>query len=211
MTTKEVYDFLKSYLDERFNVLADGVRSVLTEYGTKQVADNIGDVKIVSDNMLDVKTVADNIDEIIGGDMQKSVYDTNNNGIVDDSEKLGGKTPDQYASSVHGHAPSDISGLDSAISSNPDVSTNTELRHWHQNKSIIDLLINSGDGTKAFADNGQYVAFLKTVATDGMTITGSGTYDDPLVVVGGAASGDIDGGSASSTESTIIDGGNANG
>ena len=37
------------------------------------------------------------------GDMLKAVYDSNNNGVVDDSEKLGGKTPDQYASANHAH------------------------------------------------------------------------------------------------------------
>lgn len=37
------------------------------------------------------------------GDMSMSVYDTNGNGVVDDSEKLGGKTPDQYASADHSH------------------------------------------------------------------------------------------------------------
>lgn len=38
------------------------------------------------------------------GDMLKAVYDSNNNGIVDDSEMLGGKTPDQYASAEHTHS-----------------------------------------------------------------------------------------------------------
>lgn len=38
------------------------------------------------------------------GDMSMSVYDTNGNGVVDDSEKLGGKTPDQYASADHTHS-----------------------------------------------------------------------------------------------------------
>lgn len=31
-----------------------------------------------------------------GGDMMKAIYDTNKNGVVDDSEKLGGKAPDEY-------------------------------------------------------------------------------------------------------------------
>lgn len=38
------------------------------------------------------------------GDMLKAVYDSNNNGVVDDSEKLGGKTPDQYATADHTHS-----------------------------------------------------------------------------------------------------------
>ena len=37
------------------------------------------------------------------GDMIKAVYDSNNSGIVDDAEMLGGKTPDQYATANHTH------------------------------------------------------------------------------------------------------------
>lgn len=37
------------------------------------------------------------------GDMLKAVYDSNNSGTVDDAEKLGGKTPDQYANANHVH------------------------------------------------------------------------------------------------------------
>lgn len=47
-----------------------------------------------------------------GNEDSLSKYDADNNGIVDDSERLGGKTPDQYASSDHTHteyAPADHS------------------------------------------------------------------------------------------------------
>lgn len=46
------------------------------------------------------------------GDMLKSVYDTNDNGIVDDSEKLGGKLPSEFATSEQGgKADSAIQGV----------------------------------------------------------------------------------------------------
>lgn len=37
------------------------------------------------------------------GDMLKSVYDSTGNGIVDNAEKLGGKSPDEFAPSAHAH------------------------------------------------------------------------------------------------------------
>lgn len=37
------------------------------------------------------------------GDMKKSVYDTNNNGTVDNAEKLGGKLPTDFAAADHTH------------------------------------------------------------------------------------------------------------
>jgi hypothetical protein len=39
----------------------------------------------------------DDIANAGNGDMLKSVYDTNSNGVVDDAEKLGGQLPDYYA------------------------------------------------------------------------------------------------------------------
>lgn len=43
-----------------------------------------------------------------GGDMMKSVYDTNGDGIVDNSEKLGGQLPEYYAPASHTQAASTI-------------------------------------------------------------------------------------------------------
>jgi len=42
------------------------------------------------------------------GDMLKSVYDVNNNGIVDNAEKLDGKHASEFASSSHQHPGTDI-------------------------------------------------------------------------------------------------------
>lgn len=38
-----------------------------------------------------------------GGDMSASYYDTDRNGIVDNSERLGGKLPEEYAAADHNH------------------------------------------------------------------------------------------------------------
>lgn len=55
--------------------------------------------------VLDKKIEAINVslENLGAGDMLKSVYDTNNNGKVDDADKLNGKTADYYAEATHGH------------------------------------------------------------------------------------------------------------
>lgn len=44
------------------------------------------------------------------GDMMKSVYDTNGDGIVDNSEKLGGQLPEYYAPASHTQSANTITG-----------------------------------------------------------------------------------------------------
>lgn len=43
------------------------------------------------------KAVVDRLEELGAGDMTKATYDKNKNGVVDDSEKLGGQFPFYYA------------------------------------------------------------------------------------------------------------------
>lgn len=69
-----------------------------------------------------IKAINDNIGNLGGGDMLKSVYDTNNNGKVDTAEnadKLGGQTPDYYApaSSLNGYVPTSKVGQASGVAS----------------------------------------------------------------------------------------------
>ena len=45
------------------------------------------------------------------GDMAKSVYDTDNNGIVDNAEKLEGHAASYFAQATHSHAIADVNGL----------------------------------------------------------------------------------------------------
>lgn len=53
-----------------------------------------------------IKAINTNMEDLGAGDMLKSVYDTNNNGKVDDAEKLGGQLPSYYAKA------SDLQGVD---------------------------------------------------------------------------------------------------
>ena len=43
-----------------------------------------------------------------------------------------------FAAASHTHATGDITGLDSAITTNADVAANTAARHTHTNKAILD-------------------------------------------------------------------------
>ena len=53
---------------------------------------------VSNDNLLPTtKAVVDRLEELGAGDMTKATYDQNRNGIVDDSEKLGGQFPAYYA------------------------------------------------------------------------------------------------------------------
>ncbi len=44
-----------------------------------------------------IKALSDGMSDLGYGDMLKSAYDTNGDGVVDNAEKLGGQTPDYYA------------------------------------------------------------------------------------------------------------------
>ena len=57
------------------------------------------------------------------GDMKKSVYDADDDGVVDNAKKLDGKTAAQFAAASHSHAISAITGLQTALDSKATVST----------------------------------------------------------------------------------------
>lgn len=60
-------------------------------------------------------TLTDGADGDGTGDMLKATYDTNNNGIVDNAEKLGGKSASEFAAAVHSHEIADVNGLQAAL------------------------------------------------------------------------------------------------
>lgn len=53
------------------------------------------------------------------GDMKKSVYDADGDGIVDNAQKLGGKSASEFAAAVHGHEISDVNGLQAKLNTIP--------------------------------------------------------------------------------------------
>lgn len=56
------------------------------------------------------------------GDMKKSVYDADGDGVVDNAQKLDGKTAEQFAAASHSHAISAITGLQTALDNKASVS-----------------------------------------------------------------------------------------
>lgn len=60
-------------------------------------------------------TLTDGADGAGTGDMLKATYDTNDNGIVDNAEKLGGKSASEFAAAVHDHEIADVNGLQAAL------------------------------------------------------------------------------------------------
>lgn len=60
-------------------------------------------------------TLTDGADGAGTGDMLKATYDTNNNGIVDNAEKLDGKSASEFAAAVHKHEITDVNGLQAAL------------------------------------------------------------------------------------------------
>ena len=72
------------------------------------------------------------------GDMAKSVYDTDDNGIVDNAEKLEGHAASYFAHATHSHAIADVNGLQAALNATGDMK-----------KSVYDA---DGDGV---VDNAQ--------------------------------------------------------
>lgn len=72
------------------------------------------------------------------GDMAKSVYDTDDNGIVDNAEKLEGHAASYFAQATHSHAIADVNGLQAALNATGDMK-----------KSVYDA---DGDGV---VDNAQ--------------------------------------------------------
>ena len=119
----------------------DGVSPTVTVSKTGKVAT----VTITDKDGEHTFTVNDGADGLGSGDMLKSTYDTNGNGIVDNAEKLGGKAPSEYAdagsltalqgtvdghgdqigalqtavdgkaAAVHTHAIADVTGLQAAL------------------------------------------------------------------------------------------------
>lgn len=55
------------------------------------------------------------------GDMTKSVYDTDDNGIVDNAEKLEGHAASYFAQATHSHAIADVNGLQAALNATGDM------------------------------------------------------------------------------------------
>lgn len=77
------------------------------------------------------------------GDMKKSVYDADGDGVVDNAQKLDGKTAAQFAAAQHSHAMSQVSGLSSALTGKADASHRHEIADVNGLQSALDGKINT--------------------------------------------------------------------
>lgn len=91
-------------------------------YATIQ-GSNTGTLSVTLDTSALVTQATLNAAVAKAGDMKKSVYDADDDGVVDNAKKLDGKTAAQFAAASHSHAISAITGLQTALDSKASVST----------------------------------------------------------------------------------------
>jgi len=65
MTIKEVYDFLKQYIDKKVGSNREELRDLFIQYKTKEVGENINAIRNLNDNIDNISDVNNNIDNII--------------------------------------------------------------------------------------------------------------------------------------------------
>ena len=142
-------------------------------------------------------------------------------GIAVNSNLLGGLDKGAFARLVHTHTESEITNLDKytqaqvdaflldksntdhlhtsfditdftdAVTANPNVSDNTAARHGHGNISILNNIVDSGDGHGFLSNDGTYQNVLKTTggSLDGFIdftsggITGTYAFGSPFISV----------------------------
>ena len=77
------------------------------------------------------------------GDMTKSVYDADGDGVVDNAKKLDGRTAAQFAAAQHSHDMSQVSGLSSALTGKADAAHSHEIADVNGLQSALDGKINT--------------------------------------------------------------------
>lgn len=77
------------------------------------------------------------------GDMKKSVYDADGDGVVDNAQKLDGKTAAQFAAAQHSHDMSQVSGLSSALTGKADATHSHEIADVNGLQAALDGKINT--------------------------------------------------------------------
>lgn len=92
---KSIFDRLVGFVADKYNLFIDYVSNELSNRYTKEETDQAINEKVV---------------QIGAGDMTKAVYDKNSDGIVDDSEMLGGQLPGYYGTAENSIQPYTCTG-----------------------------------------------------------------------------------------------------
>lgn len=77
------------------------------------------------------------------GDMKKSVYDADGDGVVDNAQKLDGRTAAHFAAAQHSHAMSQVSGLSSALAGKADAAHSHKIADVNGLQAALDGKINT--------------------------------------------------------------------
>lgn len=88
-------------------------------YATIQVG-NTGTLSVTLDTSALVTQATLTAAVAKAGDMKKSVYDADNDGVVDNAQKLDGKTAAQFAAAQHSHEIANVNGLQAALDGKTD-------------------------------------------------------------------------------------------
>lgn len=81
---------------------------------------NTGTLSVTLDTSALVTQATLNAAVAKAGDMKKSVYDADNDGVVDNAKKLDGKTAAQFAAAQHSHEIANVNGLKAALDGKTD-------------------------------------------------------------------------------------------
>lgn len=81
---------------------------------------NTGTLSVTLDTSALVTQATLNAAVAKAGDMKKSVYDADNDGVVDNAKKLDGKTAAQFAAAQHSHEIANVNGLQAALDGKTD-------------------------------------------------------------------------------------------
>ena len=118
------------------------------------------------------------------GDMKKSVYDADGDGVVDNAKKLDGRTLAQFAPAQHSHDMSQVSGLSSALTGKADAAHSHEIADVNGLQAALDGKINTtytlsitGNAivlTPSSGDAQQITIPIATASALGLVKTGTG-------------------------------------
>ena len=127
------------------------------------------------------------------GDMKKSVYDADGDGVVDNAKKLDGRTLAQFAPAQHSHDMSQVIGLSSALMGKADAAHSHEIADVNGLQAALDgkataalytLTLPSTGWTGDAAPYTQEVAVTGITAADTPLVdivqTGTEATDEPM-------------------------------